>query len=108
MSLHTSLKLVFGQLTCNLVLDNKLMFQEACTQSLCHLTTTEIAAREREVLEAFANDHAKTHVGFTEEGNFPAGLKRRGYREQAVLPRKGAQSNSMVLWDKLGDWGSFY
>lgn len=51
------------------------MFWEACTSchqpiitmpSAYYLTATENAAWAREVLEAFADNHAKIHVGFKE------------------------------------------
>lgn len=63
------------------------MFWEACTSchqpiitmpSAYYLTATENAAWAREVLEAFADNHAKIHVGFKEE-KFSAGLKRTSY-----------------------------
>lgn len=38
--------------------------------SVYYLTATENAAWAREVLEAFADNHAKIHAGFTEEGSF--------------------------------------
>lgn len=38
--------------------------------SVYYLTATENAAWAREALEAFADNHAKIHAGFTEEGSF--------------------------------------
>lgn len=74
MKFPTSLKLVFRQLKHNLVLDSKLVFQEACTHSHYAISLLSNCNREyswaREVLEAFADYMQKIHVGFTEEEIF--------------------------------------